>query len=44
MTPDVAMAAPAYPGRRPGAAVPDAGMDDDGKVLEASVRDPDRSR
>ena len=42
MTPDVALAAVAFPGRRPGAAVPDAAMDEDGRVLEASVREPDR--
>jgi len=42
MTPDVALPAVAFPGRWPGAAVPDTAMDEDGRVLEASVREPDR--
>jgi RNA polymerase sigma factor (sigma-70 family) len=41
MTPDLALATLAFPGRLPAAAVP-AEADEDGGVLEASVREPDR--
>lgn len=42
MTPEMALAAVAFPGRRSGSVVPDKAVDDDGWVLEASVREPDR--
>ncbi|MFI7068389.1 RNA polymerase sigma factor [Kribbella sp. NPDC050124] len=41
MTPDLALATLAFPGRLPVAAVP-AEADEDGRTLEASVREPDR--
>ncbi|TCC42893.1 RNA polymerase sigma factor [Kribbella capetownensis] len=41
MTPDVALATLAFPSRLPAAAVP-AEADEDGRLLEASVREPDR--
>jgi RNA polymerase sigma-70 factor (ECF subfamily) len=41
MTSDLALATLAFPGRLPAAAVP-AEADEDGPVLEASVREPDR--
>lgn len=42
MTPDLALATLAFPGRLPAAAVPGTEADEDGRVLEASVREPDR--
>jgi len=42
MTPDLALATLAFPGRLPAAAVPATEADEDGRVLEASVREPDR--
>lgn len=41
MTPDVALATLAFPSRLPATAVP-AEADEDGRLLEASVREPDR--
>jgi RNA polymerase sigma factor (sigma-70 family) len=41
MTPDLALATLAFPGRPRTAAGPDA-MDEDGRTLEASVQEPDR--
>jgi len=41
MTPDVALASLAFPSRLPAAAVP-VEADEDGRLLEASVREPDR--
>jgi RNA polymerase sigma-70 factor (ECF subfamily) len=42
MTPDLALATLAFPGRLPAAVVPATEADEDGRVLEASVREPDR--